>query len=51
MPRLKRHGVAHKSTGGMLTPIPAPVDPVGNAVTSNTVPPLRSQTRSGRDDR
>jgi len=37
MPRLKRHSVTHKSTGGMLTSIPAPVDPVGNAVTSNTV--------------
>jgi len=65
MPRLKRRSVAPKSTGGRLTPIPAPVDPVGNALTSNTVAPLRaypdrssltprslrSWTRSGRDDK
>jgi hypothetical protein len=32
--------VAHKSTGGTLTSIPQPVDPVGNAshrLTNNTV--------------
>ena len=32
--------VAHKSTGGTLTSIPEPVDPVGNAshrLTNNTV--------------
>ena len=32
--------VAHKSTGGMLTSFPQPVDPVGNAsdrLTNNTV--------------
>jgi hypothetical protein len=32
--------VTHKSTGGILTPLPKPVDPVGNApnhLTTNTV--------------
>jgi hypothetical protein len=32
--------VTHKSTGGILKPIPEPVDPVGNApnhLTTNTV--------------
>jgi len=39
MPRLNRNRVVHKSTGGMLPSIPAPVDPVGNAppLTTNTV--------------
>jgi hypothetical protein len=37
MPRLNRNGVAHKSTGGILPAIPVAVDPVGNALTSNTV--------------
>jgi len=35
-----RQVVAHKSTGGTLTSIPEPVDPVGNAshrLTNNTV--------------
>jgi hypothetical protein len=37
--KLKSRRVVHKSTGGMLNPIPAPVDPVGNAPSSslNTV--------------
>lgn len=35
----KSRRVVHKSTGGMLNPIPEPVDPVGNApsLSSNTV--------------
>ena len=40
-PNLSRRRVAHKSTGGILPAIPAPVDPVGNApdhLTPNTVP-------------
>ena len=40
MPRLNRKRVVHRSTGGMLAAIPAPVDPVGNAprqLTSKTV--------------
>ena len=39
MPRLNRNRVAHKSTGGRLPAIPAPVDPVGNTplLTPNTV--------------
>jgi hypothetical protein len=37
MPRLNRQRVAHKSTGGIPHPIPPPVDPVGNALTSYTV--------------
>jgi hypothetical protein len=28
--------LAHKSTGGSLQPLPAPVDPGGNPLTSNT---------------
>ena len=38
--RINRRRAAHKSTGGMLHSIPAPVDPVGSApqpLTSNTV--------------
>ncbi len=38
--RLSHRPVAHKSTGGILPTIPAPVDPVGNAphcLTPNTV--------------
>src|SRR5713226_7297592 len=37
--KLNRRRVVHKSTGGMLNSIPAPVDPVGNAPSSslNTV--------------
>ena len=37
--KLKSRRVVHKSTGGMLNSIPAPVDPVGNAPSSslNTV--------------
>jgi len=38
--RLSHRRVAHKSTGGILPEIPAPVDPVGNApvrLTPNTV--------------
>src|SRR5216683_4728445 len=37
--KLKSRRVVHKSTGGMLNPIPEPVDPVGNAPSSslNTV--------------
>ena len=37
MPRLNRQRVAHKSTGGIPHPIPLPVDPVGNALSSYTV--------------
>jgi hypothetical protein len=37
MPRLNRQRVAHKSTGGIPHPIPRPMDPVGNALTSYTV--------------
>ena len=40
-PRVSSHRrVTHKSTGGILEPIPEPVDPVGNApdyLTNNTV--------------
>ena len=38
--------VAHKSTGGMRSAIPPPVDPVGNpaCLISNTVASLRSAT-------
>lgn len=43
--------VAHKSTGGMLTSFPQPVDPVGNAsdrLTNNTVAlPLFVRERGG----
>jgi hypothetical protein len=39
--RVSRHRcVTHKSTGGILKPLPKPVDPVGNApnhLTTNTV--------------
>ena len=37
--KLNSRRVVHKSTGGMLNPIPEPVDPVGNAPSSslNTV--------------
>src|SRR6266852_314958 len=37
--KIKKSRVVHKSTGGMLNPIPEPVDPVGNAPSSslNTV--------------
>ena len=54
MPRLNRHRVAHKSTGGILHSIPEPVDPVGNApsnlrlLTSNTVASRGSQAVSVR---
>ena len=37
MPRLNRQRVAHKSTGGIPHPIPWPVDPVGNSLSSYTV--------------
>ena len=40
--RMSASRVAHKSTGGTLQSLPAPVDPVGNApgcLTSQTVAP------------
>jgi len=35
--RIVNQGLAHKSTGGIPLSLPEPVDPVGNALTLNTV--------------
>jgi hypothetical protein len=43
-PRMKHTRVVHKSTAGILKPIPEAVDLVGNpppALTTNTVAPLQ----------
>ena len=42
-PRMKHRRVVHKSTTGILEPIPEAVDPVGNPprLTTNTVAPLQ----------
>jgi len=45
-PRMKDRRVVHKSTAGILTPIPEAVDLVGNpppGLTTNTVAPLQQQ--------
>src|SRR6266851_3189183 len=49
--KLKSRRVVHKSTGGMLNPIPEPVDPVGNAPSSslNTVAHLSNASALGCD--
>ena len=49
--KLKSRRVVHKSTGGMLNPIPEPVDPVGNAPSSslNTVAHLDPLPERARD--
>src|SRR5260370_36082760 len=42
-PRMKHRRVVHRSTAGILKPIPEAVDPVGNpppGLTTNTVAPL-----------
>src|SRR5713226_5473840 len=48
--KLNRRRVVHKSTGGMLNSIPAPVDPVGNVPSSslNTVAHLDPLPEKGR---
>jgi hypothetical protein len=51
-PRMKDRRVVHKSTAGILTPIPEAVDLVGNpppGLTTNTVAPL--QQRGTANDR
>ncbi len=48
-PRMKHRRVVHRSTAGILKPIPEAVDPVGNpppGLTTNTVAPLCRGTRS-----
>jgi len=45
-PRMKDRRVVHKSTAGILTPIPEAVDLVGNpppGLTTNTVAPLTDE--------
>ena len=48
-PRMKHTRVVHKSTAGILKPIPEAVDLVGNprpGLTTNTVAPLHRSLRS-----
>jgi hypothetical protein len=53
-PRMKHTWVVHKSTAGILKPIPEAVDPVGNpppALTTNTVAPLQQRVTGNRRSR
>jgi len=50
-PRMKDRRVVHKSTAGILTPIPEAVDLVGNpppGLTTNTVAPLQQRVSANR---
>lgn len=50
-PRMKQRRVVHKSTAGILKPIPEAVDVVGNprpGLTTNTVAPLYQRVTANR---
>jgi hypothetical protein len=50
-PRMKQRRVVHKSTAGILKPIPEAVDLVGNpppGLTTKTVAPLQQQRAANR---
>jgi hypothetical protein len=53
-PRMKQRRVVHKSTAGILKPIPEAVDLVGNpppALTTKTVAPLQQRGTANRRSR
>ena len=53
-PRMKQRRVVHKSTAGILKPIPEAVDLVGNPpprLTTNTVAPLNQRDSANRRSR
>ena len=53
-PRMKQRRVVHKSTAGILKPIPEAVDLVGNpppGLTTNTVAPLQQRGTANRRSR
>ena len=53
-PRMKHRRVVHRSTAGILKPIPEAVDPVGNpppGLTTNTVALLQQRVSANRRSR